>query len=208
MPLSKPAARAPIHNRTIVCEGFRREDGLWDLEGRLVDTKSYPFANTWRSKVEAGEPLHEMLVRLTVDESYTVVAVEAASDNTPHRDCGAILPNFQRIVGQKIGPGWSKRVKALIGGAEGCAHHTEVINLLATVAFQTMGPLLARERKDRSGGAHNRQFLINSCHIWREDGEWARQFTAEPDATLASRQAPVEEKAWSEGDTGTDIPGS
>ena len=58
--------------------------------------------------------------------------------------CGAILPNFQRIVGQKIGPGWSRRVKALVGGAEGCAHHVEMLGLMATVAFQTMGPLLAR----------------------------------------------------------------
>ena len=195
MPLSPPAPRAPIHQRAIRCEGFRREDGLWDIEGRLVDTKSYPFANTWRTRVEPGDPLHEMLMRLTLDETYTVVAVEAATDASPHGNCGAILPNFQRIVGQKIGPGWSKRVKALVGGAEGCAHHVEMLGLMATVAFQTMGPLLAREKAnapDRGLPNDAAKFLINSCHIWRADGEWAAQFHADPDGALGNRQIPIE----------------
>jgi hypothetical protein len=194
MPLPAPAPRKPIHNRTIVCEGFHREDGLWDIEGRLVDTKSYAFANTWRSEVQPGEPLHEMLVRLTVDNDFTVVAVETASDHTPHRECGAILPNFQRLVGLRIGPGWSRRVKELTGGVEGCAHHVELVNLLATVAFQTIGPLLAHYRKQagvtEQGGA--KAFLVDSCHIWRADGEWAKAFAADPNGTLGDRQAPVQ----------------
>ena len=194
MPLSQPAPRAPIHKRAITCEGFRREDGLWDIEARLVDTKSYAFANTWRSQVLPGEPLHEMLVRLTVDPSYTVVAVECASDATPHSACGDILPNFQRIVGQKIGPGWSKRVKSLVGGAEGCAHHVELFGLMATVAFQTMGPLLARAKSQSAAAdapADVSKFLINSCHIWREGGIWASQFNADPHGALGNRQIPI-----------------
>ena len=195
MPLSPPAPRAPIHKRVITCEGFRREDGLWDIEARLVDTKSYAFANTWRSEVLPGEPLHEMLIRLTLDEHYMLVAIECASDHTPHAACPAILPNFQRLVGLKVGPGWTRKVRELVGGAEGCAHHVGLLGILATVAFQTMGPLLARERGMEKSGADAGKFLINSCHIWREGGEWARQFHADPHGTLGNRQAPVEEEA-------------
>ena len=36
MPLSKPAPRKHIHTREIKCLGFEREDGLWDIEGRLI----------------------------------------------------------------------------------------------------------------------------------------------------------------------------
>lgn len=197
MPLSPPAARRPIHTRRITCEGYRRDDGLWDLEGRLVDSKSYAFGNVWRSEVKAGEALHEMLVRVTVDDQMTVKAIEAASDATPHKSCGAIVPNFQRLVGERLGPGWRKRVLALIGGPEGCAHHVELIASLAALAFQTMGPLLARERTAQGDDARRAagQFLINSCHIWRADGEWARQFNADPNGTLSDRQKPVSEKA-------------
>jgi len=195
MPLSQPAPRAPIHNRTITCQGFRREDGLWDIEGRLVDTKSYAFANTFRSEVKAGEPLHEMLIRLTLDEHYTLIAIECASDHTPHRECPYILPNFQRLVGERVGPGWTKKVKALVGGAEGCAHHVGLLGILATVAFQTMGPLLARDRGMTKAGKDAGKFLINSCHVWREGGEWARQFDDDPNGVLANRQMPLDNPA-------------
>jgi hypothetical protein len=198
MPLSPPAPRAPIHRRAIDCQGYRRDDGLWDLEARLFDTKSYRFANTWRNAVEPGEPLHEMLARLTIDTEYTVVAVECATEHSPHPTCGAIVPNFQRLVGEKLGGGWKKRVKQLVGGAEGCAHHVELLGLMATIAFQTMGPLLAREKSQIAEGktpGDVSQFLINSCHIWREDGEWASQFRADPHGTLGNRQAPVPEEA-------------
>ena len=30
MPLTEPGARSPIHSREIRCEGFRRDDGLFD----------------------------------------------------------------------------------------------------------------------------------------------------------------------------------
>ncbi len=43
MPLPPPVDREPIHTRRIECTGYRRTDGLWDVEGHLVDTKSYEF---------------------------------------------------------------------------------------------------------------------------------------------------------------------
>jgi hypothetical protein len=195
MPLSPPVPRAPIHRRVIDCQGYRRDDGLWDIEARLVDTKSYGFSNSYRPRVEPGEPLHEMLIRLTLDESYTIKAIECASDHTPHGECGAILPNFQRLVGLTIGPGFNKKVKLAVGGAEGCAHHGELLRVLATVAFQTMGPLLARQNKAAGVSGESvasGNFLINSCHIWREGGEWARLFREDPAGTLGNRQIPVE----------------
>ncbi|MGH7035691.1 MAG: DUF2889 domain-containing protein, partial [Stellaceae bacterium] len=51
MPLSAAAPREPIHTRQIECRGFRRADGLWDIEGHLIDTKSYAFQNEHRGEV-------------------------------------------------------------------------------------------------------------------------------------------------------------
>ena len=41
MPLSPPAARDPLHTRRIEINGYRRADGLFDIEGRLTDTKPF-----------------------------------------------------------------------------------------------------------------------------------------------------------------------
>ncbi len=45
MPLSDPAPRKPLHKRANECRGYRRDDGLWDIEAHMTDTKSYVFAN-------------------------------------------------------------------------------------------------------------------------------------------------------------------
>src|SRR5690606_12405498 len=57
MPLSPPVEREPIHIRTVTCRGYRRSDGLWDIEGHLVDTKAYLFESRWRGTLAPGEPV-------------------------------------------------------------------------------------------------------------------------------------------------------
>jgi hypothetical protein len=49
MPLSPPIGRQHLHTRRVVCQGFFRDDGLWDIEGRITDEKTYDHANEWRS---------------------------------------------------------------------------------------------------------------------------------------------------------------
>ena len=39
MPLSPPVNRALRHRRAITAEAYVRDDGLWDIEARLTDTK-------------------------------------------------------------------------------------------------------------------------------------------------------------------------
>ena len=69
MPLSPPQERELLHSRDIVLRGYRRADGLYDIEAQLTDTKSYGFGNRDRGYIEAGEPIHGMWLRLTVDET-------------------------------------------------------------------------------------------------------------------------------------------
>ena len=138
MPLSPAAAREHLHTREVRCQGFRRADGLWDIEGHLVDTKTYAFDNQWRGHVEAGVPVHQMWIRLTLDDHRTIQAVEAVTDHSPYEVCGAITPNFQRLVGLRIVPGFTARVKELLGGTEGCTHLVELLGPMATTSYQTM----------------------------------------------------------------------
>jgi hypothetical protein len=42
MPLSPPVSREELHTRAITLHGYRRDDGLFDIEAHLIDTK--PFA--------------------------------------------------------------------------------------------------------------------------------------------------------------------
>lgn len=167
MALSVPAARKPLHHRRVDCAGYRRDDGLWDIEGHLVDTKSYDLKDLDRGPAPAGQPLHEMWLRLTVDDDLNVVDVEAQTVWAPYSICGNITPNFQVLKGLAIKAGWTQKTRELLGGTRGCTHLLELLGPIATTAFQTVYSL--REKRNREHGMRKRPGLIDSCHAWASD---------------------------------------
>ena len=182
MPLSTPAPRKHIHTREIRCRGYHRKDGLWDIEAFLADTKTYGFDNVDRGRIDAGEPIHGMWIRLTVDEDLVVRDIQAETDAGPYGICPAIAPNFQRVIGVRVGRGWRQKVRDSLGGVEGCTHLTEMLQAMATVAFQTLYPVLAKKAK--ANPRPGRSPLIDSCHAFRSDGEvvkkqWPEHYTGE-----------------------------
>jgi hypothetical protein len=110
MPLSDPAPRTLLHRRDIQLRGYHRADGLFDIEAHLTDTKDTPFEHDTHGPVPGGTPIHDMWVRLTVGEDMVVREAEAASDHTPYAICPGAAPNFARLAGLKIGPGFSRAV--------------------------------------------------------------------------------------------------
>jgi hypothetical protein len=176
MPLSEPAERELIHTRTVECNGYRRADGLWDIEGRLVDVKTYTFTNKERGDVLPGEPVHEMWVRLTVDDDLEIKEVEAVTDHSPFAMCKEVGPNFERLVGVTIGPGWRRAVRQRVGGIEGCTHIVELLGPIATTAFQTIFPIKSRERELNGTESDGPPRLLNTCHAFRSDGAKVREF--------------------------------
>ena len=123
---------------TLNAAGYLREDGLWEIEGHIVDTKTYSFHNSYRGVVETGEPVHDMWLRLTIDDSMRIREVEAVTDHGPFRTCPAITANFKRLEGLTIGPGFRRAVRERVGGLQGCTHLVELVGPVATTAFQTM----------------------------------------------------------------------
>ncbi|HSS66736.1 MAG TPA: DUF2889 domain-containing protein [Gammaproteobacteria bacterium] len=179
MPLTRPAPRQLLHQRTVTCRGYRRDDGLLDIEGHLEDTKSYPFRNRDRGEVPAGEPVHGMWLRLTIDEELEIHDAEASTEFAPYAVCPRITPNFKRLTGLRIGAGWMREVRKRVGGVQGCTHLVELLGPIATTAFQTLaGQRKAREPKPPL----TRPFFLDSCHALRSDGEvvklhWPAYFT-------------------------------
>ncbi len=72
MSLSTPTPRTPLHLRNIECHGYRRSDGLFDIEGRVTDSKTYDFPNDFRGHIKAGENIHDMSLRLTLNQDLVI----------------------------------------------------------------------------------------------------------------------------------------
>ena len=138
MPLTEPMARELLHLRDIELRGYRRADGLFDIEATLQDTKSYAFGNTERGQIDPGVPLHRMLARMTLTEDMEITAFEAVTEFGPYAICPSAAPNFARLAGLKVGRGFLKAANERIGGVHGCTHLRELLGQMGTVAFQTL----------------------------------------------------------------------
>jgi hypothetical protein len=166
MPLSPAGERQLLHTRKIEANGYSRSGGLYDLEAHLIDTKTYTRESPAGNRM-AGEPIHEMWLRITVDESLNITAAEAAFDAVPYAGhCGAIAPDYGRLVGLHIAPGFSGQVRTMFNGTQGCTHMSDLIGILATLAFQTMASRRAPEQENV-----NRPFQLDRCHALAIGGE-------------------------------------
>ena len=199
MPLSPPVGRQHLHTRRVTCQGFFREDGLWDIEGRITDEKSYEHANEWRGPLKPGDFVHDMSIRLTLNDRFTIVDVDAVSDKSPYRICGDVTPDFKKLIGLRVGGGFHREVRARLGGVHGCTHIVELLGPVATTAFQTISSGKARElerahraksdpapREDAPSKPRRKPYVIDTCHAWAADGpvvkRWAPDFYSGPDA--------------------------
>jgi len=174
MALSPAAPRRHLHTRTITCQGYARDDGLWDIEARIVDEKTYAVVEEFRGHRPVGAHVHDMSLRLTLDEAKVVKAIEVTTDDAPYDACYTVSQAYQKLVGAQVGGGWRKAVNEAVGGTRGCTHLKELLMPVATVAFQTMG------RWPRSGettvteklpdGAKQRPYFLDGCRAWSVEG--------------------------------------
>ncbi|MBK8158562.1 MAG: DUF2889 domain-containing protein [Rhodospirillaceae bacterium] len=182
--LPHPVAREALHTRRYDFRGYLRADGLFDIEGRMVDTKDYAFPNDWRGEVKPGEPVHDMLIRLTLDDHFTVKDIAVVTAASPFSVCDAITPAFNILKGATIAKGWSRTLRSSFAGAHGCTHHVEMLRAMGTVAFQTIYGW--REKVKRESGLSKsegppaeaipgkRPAFLDTCHALASDSEVVR----------------------------------
>ncbi len=181
MPLSPPVDRELLHLRDIELRGYRRTDGLFDIEARLTDTKSYGFGNTDRGRIEPGTPLHGMLARMTLTEDMVITEFEAVTEYGPYTICPSAAPNFARLAGLRIGRGFLKEANQRVGGVHGCTHLRELLGQMGTVAFQTMFGVRAKKPPELNAAEPNaaepnatetagKPMVLGTCLAYAPDG--------------------------------------
>lgn len=173
--LSPAAPRALLHTRRVECTGWEREDGLFDIEGRLSDVRAFDLdGSRGNAPRKAGDPVHLMSLRITLDERFTIMAAEACSHQIPYADCSGINDAYQQLVGLQIKGGFTRAVKDRFSGEQGCTHLTELLGPMATTAFQAISPALERRRARRGEAIddpNSADRLLGSCHGLRRGGE-------------------------------------
>ena len=166
-------ARRLLHRRAIDCDGYLREDGLWEVEARLVDTKTFLQRDQFRGDLPPGSPVHDIRLRLAVDDSLTIREAETNMAATPYPTCIEVDGILQRLVGEQIGRGFRETVRRKIGKLETCTHLSELLGPAVTTLFQTMSYGKRPDGGDSMDGHRETMeppFFLNGCRSWRTDG--------------------------------------
>lgn len=165
--LSAAIERKEIHARRLAIGVYERADGLFDIEGQIVDVRPEPYDLLDRPRA-GGEPMHDLWLRLTVDDAWTVRHAEAAMPAGAYRHCHLVTPNFANLEGLTIGRGWNKGVRERVGGTAGCTHLVSLLAQMASAAYQALWDIkLARmQESDEDPGVQT----IDTCYAYRSDG--------------------------------------
>lgn len=169
MALPPPSPRKLSHTRTVVYQGFDRDDGLWDIEAQLTDVKTYRFQVASESPFPAEEPIHGLKIRVTLDDKMVIQDIATSMDDIPHPECATAPHRMHQLIGQTMGPGWRKVIHEKVGGTQGCTHLREMLFNMATAAYQTL-PSGQWQRREQAGQPHPEvtqpPFYLGQCHSW------------------------------------------
>ena len=113
--------RRLMHTRTVECNGYLRDDGLWEVEARLVDTKPFTQAGDhYREELKPGDPVHDIRLRLAVDDTHDDPRSggDHAGDALSHLHRGptGACSGWSARTSRK---GWREVVRRKIGRARG-----------------------------------------------------------------------------------------
>ena len=173
LPVSE-VERELTHTRRVRYEGFRRKDGLWDIEAHLTDVKNHD-CDLKAGVRRAGQPIHEMWLRVTIDTRFNVLAAEASSDAVPYPGgCESIAPAYRQLVGLSLVKDFRRRTREILGGARGCTHLTELLAGLPTAAIQTFAGAVKQEHGDG-----RRPFQLDQCHALETSTETVKKWYPE-----------------------------
>ncbi|PID46660.1 MAG: hypothetical protein CSB47_02850 [Proteobacteria bacterium] len=172
MSLPEPVEREHLHSRRVKCDAYRRADGLWDIDGQVVDFKHYFVeANEEGRTLEVGEPYHDLSLRMTIDQQFLIHEIHASMDATPFGMCPRITEAFKCLEGTRLGPGWHRKAKDLLGGTKGCTHLLELLKPVATTAIQAIWPMMDEQMRQYSSA-----LALNTCHTWSQSSDVVREY--------------------------------
>ena len=173
MPLPPPQSRKHLHTRRVTFRGYQREDRLWDIEAEIVDVKTYVLKTPDRGTLRPGTPVHDMAIRVTVDDSMTIREIVTSMTSTPFPECLQARDPMQQMVGCTMGPGWRHTIEKNLGGIRGCTHLRELLFNMATAAYQTIPGY--REHQSKLAGlpapsAGQPPYHLGKCMSWDFNG--------------------------------------
>ena len=163
-----------IHTRAIIVNSYEMGDGTIQIEGVLTDERFFPSLYYSRNQFIDPGIVHKMTVHLDIVlPDLEIRKARAVMKEVPIDSCREIEASAQKLVGLKIKPGFTRKVRSLLGGVGGCLHLTNLILTMGSAAVQGFWAYYSRRREGAKGvraPEFDLELLKDSCWMWREEG--------------------------------------
>jgi hypothetical protein len=151
LPAARSTTRQLVQGRQLVCRAYRRDDGRWDVEGRLADIKTRDVSLAGSVQVAAGEPYRALSLAVTVDDALVVLDARVGADTKTEgtaaevRLASACATLRGRCIDARSGAATAER----FARAAECSHLAELLAaVIATAREAIAGPRAARTDAD------------------------------------------------------------
>ena len=167
-----------LHSRKIEVTTYDYDEQRMIVEGSLKDDRFQESHAITGEKFPSGV-IHHMAIRLLVNCSTLLIEnIDVDLISVPREVCRETIDCLAPIKGLTITKGFTAKVKKLAGGKRGCTHLVELILAMAPAAIQGYATYQSRKQAvfDPDRAKMILQFLVNTCHVWREDGPFVEMF--------------------------------
>lgn len=179
-----------IHERSALVKIFEIGEDKILIEGTLTDERfCQSFIYSLEQFINPGV-VHRIIVRMTLSLPELIIeSADAEMPAVPVEMCREVRDTVNKLVGLQMKRGFKDNVRNIIGGKSGCIHMMNLILFMSTAAIQGSYTYYNRVRED--GRLKRADFdgslIVNSCHVWREEGPFAQRLEKLKKATHGVR---------------------
>ena len=137
-PAPRPV-RELVHGRQLVSRAYRRDDGRWDIEGRLADVKTRDV-QLGGMQVAAGEPYRALALTVTVDNMHTIREAHVEVDiRTAGPAAGArAAAACETLLGRRIDARFAAETTERFVRTADCPHLAELLGVVIATVRETV----------------------------------------------------------------------
>ena len=165
-----------LHTRHMDIATYEGGDNHIVVEGRLRDDR---LISTYHISGRKRPPqiVHHMVVQICIDcTDLSIKDIHVDMPEVPHQECDQTAASLGKLKGMRIVPGFTAKVKRLLGGTQGCLHVTTLVLAMAPAILQGFWTFRSRtpDIENISAGLIE-NYLLDTCRVWRKDGPLARR---------------------------------
>ena len=162
-----------LHTRNIEVFTYEYDDKNMVAEGMFKEDILIPIYVSGQKRQPCT--VHHMGIQLRIEcSSLTITEIKVQMPGIPYDECMETTDSLDAIKGLKIAPGFTSKVKKILGESKRCLHLITLLLAMAPAVIQSYKVFI--NKNPGSNGVPidlMEDYLVDSCWVWRKEGHLA-----------------------------------